>query len=311
VSIATRPTEAPAETLRLAVGEMSDAAGREQNQDIAIAIPLEAVARPGDEPEDYLLVVADGMGGHLAGDVASELATNTLISAFADLPLDDIGQALKQAYRRANDAVYQAGQTDLSQTGMGTTLTTAVLRGKYATIANVGDSRAYLLRGDALTQVTRDHTVVADDVAAGRLRPEAAARDPRRNVLTHAIGTQAKLESRLPSIFELTLLPGDRLLLCTDGLYGVLDEADLRQDLQLADPEVAARSLVEQAKRRGTSDNATAIVAVAIPTRVPAALPPADAGRTGGVPGTVIFVAVAMLLVLLLVVAVFLLGVRP
>ena len=104
---------------------------------------------------------------------------------------------MKQAYRRANEAVFQAGEDEPAHTGMGTTLTSALLHGKYATIAHVGDSRAYLLRGDALTQVTRDHTVVADEVAQGRITAEAARRDPRRNRLTHVIGTHPRLESKL------------------------------------------------------------------------------------------------------------------
>ena len=161
---------------------------------------------------------------------------DTVREALAVVPEGDVGLALKQAYRKANDAVFQVGQEEPTHAGMGTTLTTGVLHGKYATIANVGDSRAYLLRGQGLTQVTQDHTVVADEVAQGRISADDARRDPRRNRLTHAIGTHPRLETRLPNIFELTLLPGDRLFLCSDGLYEAVNDDDLRRLLRDQDP---------------------------------------------------------------------------
>ena len=300
--------DTPEETLRLAVSAVTDTAGRDENQDVAAALAI-GETTSGGASESFLLVVADGMGGHPAGDVASQMAMNTLIEAFPTLPDGDLGLALKQAYRRANEAVFQAGQDEPAHAGMGTTLTTALLHGKYATVANVGDSRAYLLRGNALTQVTRDHTVVAEEVAQGRLSVDAARRDPRRNRLTHVIGTHPRLESKLPDVFELTLLPGDRLLLCSDGLYDVLDDGDLRRALLSQDPGDAARELVESAKERGTRDNATAVVAASIPTRVPvAAALPGPVSRTGGVPGTVIAAVIAILLVVLLLLAVVVLG---
>jgi PPM family protein phosphatase len=308
VSALPRAVDTPEETLRLAVSAVTDAAGRDENQDVAAALAIGRNSGEGSG-EDILLVVADGMGGHPAGDVASQIALNTLIEAFPALPDGDLGLALKQAYRRANEAVFQAGENEPAHAGMGTTLTSALLHGKYATIAHVGDSRAYLLRGEALTQVTRDHTVVAEEVAQGRITAEAARRDPRRNRLTHVIGTHSRLESKLPAVFELTLLPGDRLLLCSDGLYDVLDDGEMRRALVEPDPGDAARRLVEAAKERGTRDNATAVVAAAIPTRVPtAAALPGPATRTGGLPGTAIAAVIAILLVVLLLLAVVVLG---
>jgi serine/threonine protein phosphatase PrpC len=307
VSALPRAVDTPPETLRLAVSAVTDAAGREENQDVAAALAIDGTAGGAD---DFLLVVADGMGGHPAGDVASQIAMKTLIDAFPALPDGDLGLALKQAYRRANEAVFQTGEAEPTQAGMGTTMTSAVLHGKYATVANVGDSRVYLLRGDGLTQVTRDHTVVSDEVAQGRITAEAARRDPRRNRLTHAIGTQPKLDNKLPNIFELTLLPGDRLLLCSDGLYDVLDDVDIRRALRSQDPGEAAQQLVAMAKQRGTHDNATAVVAAAIPTRVSVApVAPGATSRTGGVPGMAIAAVVAILLVVLLILAVVILGV--
>jgi serine/threonine protein phosphatase PrpC len=308
VSALPRVVETSEQTLRLAVAAVTDAAGRDANQDVAAALAIGGNVSAG-AGEDFLLIVADGMGGHPAGDVASQIAMSTLFEAFPALPEGDLGLALKQAYRRANEAVFQAGEDEPAHAGMGTTLTSALLHGKYATVAHVGDSRAYLLRGDALTQVTRDHTVVADEVAQGRITAEAARRDPRRNRLTHVIGTHPRLESKLPAIFELTLLPGDRLLLCSDGLYDVLDEDEMRLALLGQDPDAAARQLVEAAKERGTRDNATAVVAAAIPTRVPvAAAQPGLPSRTGGVPGMAIAAVIAILLIVLLLLGIVVLG---
>lgn len=294
-----------AEILRLEAAAVSEAAGREQNQDVALVVPLGGA---GTESGEFLLVLADGMGGHPAGDVASRIAVEALREALAHSTTDDLGLALKQAYRKANDAVFQAGIANPSHAGMGTTLTSALLRGKYATVANVGDSRAYLLRGNGLTQVTRDHTLVADEVAAGRIDADAARRDPRRNILTEVVGTNLRLDSKLPNIFELTLLPEDRLLLCSDGLYDVVEEVDIQRALLGHDPGEAARALIELSQQRGTRDNASAVVAAAMPTRVPIVILPPPAARTGGMPGTAIAAAVAVLLIALLLLAVFLLG---
>jgi protein phosphatase len=308
VSVAHRTIDTPAETLQLAVAAVTDAAGREENQDIAAALVLGGVAHVANA-QDFLLVVADGMGGHPAGDVASRIALDTLTEAFPALPNGDLGQALTQAYRQANDAIFAAGEAEPTHAGMGTTLTSALLHGKYATVAHVGDSRAYLLRGDGITQVTRDHTVVSDEVAQGRLSADAARIDPRRNMLTHAIGTNARLDRSLPSIFELTLLPDDRLMLCSDGLYEVLDDPDLRRALSGQEPGAAAQMLVALAKERGTRDNASAVVAAAIPTRIPVAGTVSSLeARTGGVPGIAIAAVVAVLLIILLVLALFVLG---
>ncbi|MFT4036769.1 MAG: protein phosphatase 2C domain-containing protein [Thermomicrobiales bacterium] len=306
MSIVPRGSDAPAETLRLAVAARSEAAGRAENQDVAMALALPAAT--GAPAEDFLLLVADGMGGAPAGDVASHIAANTLRDAFEVMPEGDLGRALKGAYRKANDAVFAASQASPERAGMGTTLTTALLHGKYATIANVGDSRAYLLRGGGLTQITRDHTVVADDVAAGKLKPAEARTDARRNQLTHVLGTQARLDTRLPGIFELTLLPGDRLLLCSDGLYDPLDQVDIQRVMLAQEVDAAAIALVDLARERGTTDNATAVVAVAVPTRVPAAgVIEAIEHPTGGKIGTTMIAVIAVLVLLLTALALYVL----
>ncbi len=275
---------------------------------MALALPTSA-----DVPADnFLLLVADGMGGAPAGDVASQIAATTLRDAFPSLPESDLAQALKSAYRKANEAIYAAGLENPAQAGMGTTLTAALLHGKYATIANVGDSRAYLLRGSGITQITQDHTVVAEDVATGKINAKQAETDPRRNQLTHALGTRQRLESRLPNIFELALLPGDRLLLCSDGLYEVVDQVDMQRLLGAQEPDAAAVALVDLARERGTTDNATAVVAAAIPTRVPVTgvLEVAE-NRTGGLAGTALVAVLAVLVLLLTALAIYVLFFFP
>lgn len=310
MSVMPRGSDALAETLRLAVSAQSDSAGRPENQDVAMALALPASA--GVPADDFLLLVADGMGGAPAGDVASQIAAATLRDAFPQLPESDLAQSLKSAYRKANEAIYAAGLENPAQAGMGTTLTAALLHGKYATIANIGDSRAYLLRGGGITQITQDHTVVADDVANGKIKPEQAQTDPRRNQLTHALGTRQRLETKLPNIFELALLPGDRLLLCSDGLYEVVDQVDMRRLLGTQEADAAAIALVDLARERGTSDNATAVVAAAIPTRVPVAgVLEASENRTGGLAGTTLAAVIALLLLLLTALAIYVLFFFP
>ena len=310
MSVVPRGTDALAETLKVAVAAQSDSAGRPENQDVAMALALPS--SPAAPADDFLLLVADGMGGAPAGDVASQIAAATLRDAFPQLPESDLAQALKSAYRKANDAIYAASQDNPGTVGMGTTLTTALLHGKYATIANVGDSRAYLLRGSGITQITQDHTVVADDVASGKIDATQAQADPRRNQLTHALGTRQRLETRLPNIFELALLPGDRLLLCSDGLYEVVDQVDMQRLLGAQEADAAAIALVDLAKARGTSDNATAVVASAIPTRVPVAgIVEAAENRTGGFAGTTMAVVIAILLLLLTALAIYVLFFFP
>jgi protein phosphatase len=208
----------------------------------------------------YLLAVADGMGGHADGEVASKLAIEMVKDLFVRDQPSDIALALKQAYRRANETIYQQGGGDAEVRHMGTTLVTAVVRGKYVTIANVGDSRAYLMRANQITQVTQDHSVVAEQVQQGQIRAEDARKSNQRNMLTQALGTRESLDKRMPAIYELALLPEDRLLLCTDGFYDVLTNEDYLQLMAGDDPVAAASGLTQLANQRKTDDNVSAIV---------------------------------------------------
>ncbi len=235
---------------------MTDVGGRENNEDAVLVQPLPAGG--GEAGGGYLLAVADGMGGYEGGEVASKLAIDLVKDLFARDQPDDVALALKQAYRRANEAIYSQGASEGKQ--MGTTLVTAVVRGKYVTIANVGDSRAYLMRARQVTQVTQDHSVVGEQVQQGQLSEEQARKSPQRNMLTHSLGTQEKLDRKMPSIYELALLPEDRLLLCTDGFFDVLNNQDYLQLMSDNDPEAAAKQLTSLAVERKTTDNVSAVV---------------------------------------------------
>jgi protein phosphatase len=246
------------------VGSATEAAGRPSNEDAVLVTQLPET-EPGSGP-GFLLAVADGMGGLDRGEVASHLAIELLNDLFARDRPEDVAQALKQAYRRANDAIYRQSIDNPQGGGMGTTLVAAVIQGKYATIANVGDSRAYLVRANQLTQVTQDHSVVADQVAKGELREEDARTSPQRNLLTQALGTHESLDRRMPSVYELTLLPEDLLLLCSDGFFDVLNTEDYLGTVRIDDPQGSAVRLTALAIDRGTTDNVSAIVVAVSPS---------------------------------------------
>ena len=244
--------------LVVSVGSITDAAGRPSNED---SILVREIPVPGGiEGSSYLLAVADGMGGHARGEVASKMAVDLLADLFLREPPADVAASLKQAYRRANEAIHSHGLSTADHAGMGTTMVSAVVRGKYVTIANLGDSRAYLVRSRVLTQITQDHSVVGDKVARGQLTESEARTSQERNLVTQALGLTESLDRRMPSIYELTLLPEDRLVLCSDGFFDVLVNDDYLSLALTQNAQDAASGLANLAKERGTTDNVSAIV---------------------------------------------------
>ena len=199
-----------------------------------------------------LVAVADGMGGHAAGDVASALALETLVEALGG------GQDLEAAFLLANERVH-AEANEPGKEGMGTTLVAMLLGGDSYQIANVGDSRAYVLSGEGIRQVTDDHSYVAEAVKQGQSESEAEA-SQWRNVLTRAIGTDAEVAVDLFGPFPVE--HGTAVLLCSDGLYKVLSDGDL-QDLfvQSAAPPGAAQAMVGEAYEQGSDDNISVAIA--------------------------------------------------
>jgi serine/threonine protein phosphatase PrpC len=206
---------------------------------------------------DPLFAVADGMGGHRGGNVASSLALEILQAAEATAGGGATAQ-LTETIMEANQRVLERAESDRELRGMGTTLTALVTEDARAHLAHVGDSRAYLLRQGSLQQLTEDHTLVQRMVREGRITTEEAGTHPQRSILTRALGVEEDL-----SVDELTLdlHPGDRLLLCTDGLSSMVDRSRIQEILEREkDPQTACDRLIDAANRAGGDDNITVIV---------------------------------------------------
>ena len=209
-------------------------------------------------PKARFYAVADGMGGHSAGQIACELALKTVIqSYYAAPPSADVEAALRRAIEEANALVYETAQAMSERQGMGTTLTCAVVREDQVTLAQVGDSRAYLLRGGRLAQVTQDHSWVAEQVRMGIMTETEAQSSPFRNIITRSVGTAQSVE---PELSTQGLQAGDTLLLCSDGLSGAVEHPALEGVLRDYSPSEAAMRLVDEANRAGGRDNITAVV---------------------------------------------------
>jgi protein phosphatase len=204
----------------------------------------------------WLFVLADGVGGHEAGEVAAQGAVETMVSGFRAAPSGEAHPTLiRRLVQASNEHVYSAGHAAHSAAGgrMATTLVVCALRFDRAVVAHVGDSRCYLLRGSEATLLTRDHTVVNEQVRLGLLTAKEAAQSSTRNVLTRSLGTDliANVE-----IGENQVLPGDVLLLCSDGLHGSVEGAEMAATVRRASGlDGAARSLVALANQRDGGDN--------------------------------------------------------
>src|SRR5438034_4592737 len=204
-----------------------------------------------------LFIVADGMGGHAAGEVASEIGVDNVSNLYYQDDSDDVAYSLLHAIKRANALIHQRAAENMLRSGMGTTCVAAVLRGNMAYIANVGDSRAYLVRDGQVKQVSQDHSWVAEQVRAGILTEDQARTHAQRNVITRCLGTQADVEI---DVFAEPLREGDSLVLCTDGLSGLVSDEDLQKIINQFVPQESVYHLVERANENGGSDNITAIV---------------------------------------------------
>ncbi len=211
-----------------------------------------------------LAIVSDGMGGHLSGAEASRKAVETLGDAYF---ADGKGEAavapshanrLRWAFLEANRAVYETiGE---GQNGMaGTTCTAAVLLPDRVVIAHAGDSRAYIVSGGGIRQLTEDHSVVGEMVRKGILSKEEAARHPHRNVITRAVGLRGTLEVDIEE--SVAIERGDRILICSDGLFSMIEELEIGDIAAKGNPEKACQKLVKRAKEEGGSDNITVIIA--------------------------------------------------
>lgn len=243
---------------RIKLGSCSDTGKeRPENQDSLLWFDpgddVQAIARKG-----VLGIVADGMGGHAAGDVASKIAVGTIV----DLYIKDDAEApaaLTWSIQQANTEIYQQSHT-AGKAGMGTTVVCAIVKGDELYVAHVGDSRAYLLRGAALSLLTDDHSLVREQVRQGLISSEEAEHSPYRNIITRALGLWPTVTVDLNG--PIKLQDGDNLLLCSDGVNGAVSEDQIRYILQTHsdEPQAAADLLVEAANAAGGYDNATALV---------------------------------------------------
>ena len=208
-----------------------------------------------------IFIVADGMGGHAAGEVASEMAVEILrdqLSALRDLHDRNAADKVMNALRGANLAIYNRTVTETDKQGMGTTASVLIISGRRYLIGQVGDSRIYLLRDGVLRQLTKDHSYVQEQVDAGFLTPEQARYHPYSNVITRCVGASDDVE---PDSFAGETRDGDLFLVASDGLTGMVDDRRLQQLLiSRAEPQRIVDSLIAEANGRGGLDNITAIL---------------------------------------------------
>jgi protein phosphatase len=208
-----------------------------------------------------IFIVADGMGGHAAGEVASEMAVQILrdqLEQLRDLHDRSAEERVSNALRSANIAIFNRTVTEVDKQGMGTTASALILAGRRYLIGQVGDSRVYILRDGALKQVTKDHSYVQEQVDAGFLTPEQARYHPYSNVITRCVGASDDVD---PDTFAGEIREGDVFLVASDGLTGMVDDRRLQQLLLArAEPQRIVDSLIAEANGRGGLDNITAIV---------------------------------------------------
>jgi protein phosphatase len=229
---------------------------RSENQDFgALTTPKEeALSQAGGR----LLIVADGMGGHRGGATASRLAAETIKQQYLGTKTKDVAAALREALTLANAKVFTESQTNPELRGMGTTTSALVVRGAEGWFAHVGDSRIYMVRGDAVAQLTEDHSLVATMVREGLLTAQEAEHHPRRNVLQRSIGVGEEVEIDVRGPIELK--ENDTFVICSDGLHGLVKEDEIKEIARLP-VEQAANDFVKLALERGAPDNVTVIVA--------------------------------------------------
>ena len=232
---------------------------RTNNEDVGMfyRIAEEDITRE----KGYLLIVADGMGGHKAGEVASKMATEIISQEyFKKNGNGSIEKALYKAFSTANRKIYELASSQKAYHGMGTTCSAFVVTGDAVYFAHVGDSRGYFLKNNLITRITEDHTYVQELVNKGEITAKEADTHPKRNILTNAMGTKPDLRidtGKCTYSFE----KDDRLMLCSDGLYDYIHENELADILSNKSLQEAAEYMIREAKKRGGHDNITVVLA--------------------------------------------------
>ncbi|GHO82057.1 protein phosphatase [Dictyobacter formicarum] len=243
--------------LALNVAQRTDVGRKRQHNEDSVAyiIPKDQQLL---EQKGALFIVADGMGGHAAGEVASEIAVDSVCTLYYQDADPDVPASLTRAIRYANATIYQRATENAQHSGMGTTCVVAVLRGNIAYIANVGDSRAYLVRHGQVRQISLDHSWVAEQVRMGQMSEEEAQMHSMRNIITRSLGPFPDVEV---DVFVEQVEEGDALVLCSDGLCGMINDQELTSIVEQFGPQESVYRLVEYANAQGGVDNITAIVA--------------------------------------------------
>ncbi len=247
---------------------------RKNNEDSFLIADLSADATPFDVftlnraigEKGTLLLVADGMGGMKAGEVASRMAADVVAQGLVDevsknYPVDQRAfvKAFKQSVHEANRIVFEEGERERNRRGMGTTLTAAGVHGQFIFFAQLGDSRAYLVRNGSITQMTRDQSLVAQLIDSGAISSQEAKTHPQRNVILQAVGVRRQVDVVISAT---QLKRGDQVVLCSDGLWGKVEAEEIRELLEKRlEPKSTCQSLVQLARERGGEDNITIIVA--------------------------------------------------
>lgn len=243
--------------LGLTVAQRTDVGRKRQHNEDSVAyiIPKDQQLL---ESKGALFIVADGMGGHAAGEVASEIAVDTVCTLYYQDADTDIPFSIRRAIQYANATIYQRATENAQHSGMGTTCVAAVLRGTTAYIANVGDSRAYLVRKGHVRQISQDHSWVAEQVRMGQMTAEEAQLHSMRNIITRSLGPFPEVEV---DVFVEPVEEGDAFVLCSDGLCGMISDDDITSIVETFGPQESVYRLVDYANAQGGMDNITAIVA--------------------------------------------------
>lgn len=285
------------EESRLIVGAATDAGNvRDRNEDLLYVPDQSAI----EQSDVVILALADGMGGYERGEVASKIAIDTLLGKFQDAESDDPVLLLKQAYREANQTIYNDGSAKGDHNIMGTTLVAAIIRDDDLTIGNVGDSRAYLMRAGRLNQVTTDHSLVAEQVKMGVMTEDEARESSHKNIITRAIGHRERVDV---DIFEIKLLPEDKLFLSSDGIHDYLADDEILDVLKTMEPEPATKELISRALNAGSSDNVSAVCAWMAPLSI--LEPPEPVAEPGAASRLLVPILVAVGLIIVIAIVLF------
>ncbi len=237
---------------------VSDIGFRRRNNQDSFAVRICSDAEIWRE-HGHLLMVADGMGGHAVGELASKIAADTICHTFFKLRNTDVPEALKESFETANAAINERGSLNRDFARMGTTGTALVLCSQGAVIAHVGDSRLYRIRGERIDQLTADHSVLWELMRQGRLRPDEVFLHESRHVITRSLGPEPVVQVDIEGPYA--VLPGDVYLICSDGLTGHVQDAEIGIIARELPPPEACRMLVNLANLRGGSDNVTVVIA--------------------------------------------------